>query len=626
MKEFKYLSGIKGPSDVKKLDYEQLEELAEEVRAELIETVSKNGGHLASNLGVVELSIALHKVFDSPRDKIVWDVGHQAYVHKLLTGRLEDFTTLRREGGLSGFTRPDESEHDSFYSGHSSTAVSAALGIAEANKLKGNKRYAVAVVGDGAFTGGMVYEAMNNAGRSNTRLIVILNNNEMSISKNVGALAKYFAVVRSRPAYFRIKARTETAINKIPFVGEKLSMSIFKLKTKIKNMIYSSTMFEDFGFRYMGPIDGHNIKQLCDALRGAKAANFPILLHINTTKGKGYDYAERDPSTFHGISQFDINSGEPITAGLSYSKAFGKFMCEMASKDRRICAVTAAMSIGTGLDEFAETFPHRFFDVGIAEQHAVTFCSGLAKGGMMPVFAVYSTFLQRSYDQLIHDGALQGLHYIIAVDRAGFVGPDGETHNGLFDVPFLNTIPDITVYSPSSYADMQNCFYKAFYHDTGLVVVRYHSGAQIPLPDDFEQGYGNYESYGDSQASTALISYGREFALACDASSTLKKRGISVEVIKLNRIKPIDPTVIELLLKKKNVFFFEEGEKTGSVAEVLGRQLVEAGYEGEYFIRAVEDKFVPHASVSAQLKSSLLDSDNIVAFVTEVINGRQDKT
>ncbi|HOJ36156.1 MAG TPA: 1-deoxy-D-xylulose-5-phosphate synthase, partial [Clostridiales bacterium] len=455
MEEFKLLKNISGPADVKKLKKEELPQLADEIRQVLINTVSKNGGHLASNLGVVELSIALHRVFCSPYDKIVWDVGHQCYVHKLLTGRFDRFDTIRTEGGLSGFCRPDESEHDTFYSGHSSTSISAAYGIAAANKLKGNKNYTIAVIGDGSFTGGLVYEALNNAGRSKTRLIVILNDNDMSISRNVGALARYFAAIKARPGYFRLKAKTEQLINKIPFVGKKLSITLFRIKTYIKNMIYKSTIFEDFGFRYMGPINGHNINQLIDALEGAKAANHPVVLHINTVKGKGYDHAEKSPEVFHGISQFDINTGEPLSAGTNFSAEFGRFLIDVAEKDRRICAITAAMSVGTGLDGFAARFPDRFFDVGIAEAHAVTFASGLAKAGMVPVFAVYSSFLQRAYDQLIHDGALQRQKMIIAVDRAGFVGEDGETHQGIFDVAFLNSIPNVTVYSPSTYAEMR---------------------------------------------------------------------------------------------------------------------------------------------------------------------------
>jgi 1-deoxy-D-xylulose-5-phosphate synthase len=617
MEEFKLLKNISGPADVKKLKKEELPQLADEIRQVLINTVSKNGGHLASNLGVVELSIALHRVFCSPYDKIVWDVGHQCYVHKLLTGRFDRFDTIRTEGGLSGFCRPDESEHDTFYSGHSSTSISAAYGIAAANKLKGNKNYTIAVIGDGSFTGGLVYEALNNAGRSKTRLIVILNDNDMSISRNVGALARYFAAIKARPGYFRLKAKTEQLINKIPFVGKKLSITLFRIKTYIKNMIYKSTIFEDFGFRYMGPINGHNINQLIDALEGAKAANHPVVLHINTVKGKGYDHAEKSPEVFHGISQFDINTGEPLSAGTNFSAEFGRFLIDVAEKDRRICAITAAISVGTGLDGFVARFPDRFFDVGIAEAHAVTFASGLAKAGMVPVFAVYSSFLQRAYDQLIHDGALQRQKMIIAVDRAGFVGEDGETHQGIFDVAFLNSIPNVTVYSPSTYAEMRRCFINAFYHQDGLAAVRYARGTECILPDDFEPTFSDYEVYGDKEADTVIVTYGRLFGFAAAAVRRLKEQGIPVMTLKLTKIKPIDKDAVTILLGKKEIFFFEEGVKSGSVGERLALILKEQGYEGEYTLTAVNDSFVPHAPVKSLLKRYKLDTDGMCEIITQ---------
>lgn len=609
--ELKYLPTIHSPSDLKKLTYPELDILAEEIRGVLISTVSENGGHLASNLGVVELTIAIHKVFDSPKDSIVWDVGHQSYVHKLLTGRYEDFGTIRTDGGLSGFTRPDESPHDVFLSGHSSTAMSAALGIAQANKLKKNKNYAVAVVGDGAFTGGMVYEAMNNAGRSRTRLITILNNNEMSISPNVGSLARYFAVIRSSPSYFRMKARTENLLNKIPLIGVRLSRGIFHLKTTIKNAIYGSNIFEDFGFRYVGPIDGHNIKQLCTALSGAKSANYPIILHVNTVKGKGYQYAESDPGKFHGISKFNIVTGEPIISAKTYSQEFGDFLRDAAEKDKRICAVTAAMAIGTGLTRFHDDFPDRFYDVGIAEEHAVTFCSGLAKGGMLPVFAVYSTFLQRAYDQIVHDGALQGLKIVLAIDHAGFVGPDGETHHGLLDVPFLNTVPDITVYSPSSFEDLRHCFYRALYKDSGVTAIRYPAGAEVTPPEDFRTTGEFFDLYGED-ADTAVVTYGRTFCFAAYAAREIKKEyGRGVLTVRMTRVKPIDEDLIDVLKTKNKILFFEEGEKSGGVGELLLEAITEAGFTGVYRLIAIEDKFVEHAGVGALLARYGLDAASI---------------
>ncbi len=619
------LDNIKKPSDIKSLSEKELEDLAAEIRMKLITTVSKTGGHLASNLGVVELTIALHKVFNSPHDKIVWDVGHQVYVHKLLTGRADKFDTIRQNGGLSGFSNPDESKHDIFFSGHSSTSVSAAYGIAQANKLKGNKHYAIAVIGDGAFTGGMVYEALNNAGRERSRLIVILNDNDMSISKNVGSFAKHLAVIKARPSYFRMKARTEQAINKIPFVGVKLANSIFRMKTRLKKLFYkSSTMFEDLGLRYMGPVDGHNIPVLVDALEGAKSANYPILLHIKTVKGKGYDYAEHDPSVFHGISQFDINTGEFHSSGGSFSEEFGALMCSFAEKDKRVCAVTAAMAMGTGLSEFENKYKDRFFDVGIAEEHAVTFCSGLARGGMLPVFAVYSAFLQRGYDQIIHDAALQRLKIVFSIDRAGFVTGDGETHHGLFDVPFLNTIPDIIVFSPTTYAEMRNAFVKALYHTPVVTAVRIFKGPEPEIPDDFTPSLSKYDVYGCGDADIALVTYGRLFAAAADAENILKnENGINIKVLKLNMIKPIVREAVDEVLGCSHIFFYEEGEKSGSCGEIFNMMLTNADYKGKFILKAVDDCFVHHATTEILLKEFGFDSKSMSDFISgEIQNER----
>ena len=408
--EYKLLPGIKAPSDVKKMNTEQLNELCFEIRQKMLETVSQNGGHLSSNLGAVELTVALHKVFDSPKDSIVFDVGHQCYAHKLITGRYESFDTLRQKDGLSGFCRPNESEHDTFYSGHSSTSVSAGLGIATANRLLDNGNYTVTVIGDGSFTGGMVYEALNNGGRSKTKHIIILNDNKMSISENVGSFAKYLAVIRSKPGYYNLKASTERTLNRIPNVGKKITKKLYDLKTDLKNKLYTqSTFFEDLGYRYMGPIDGHNISVLVDALEAAKKVNAPVLLHVNTIKGKGYKFAEEDPSRFHGVGPFDLATGKTQSALDCFSDKLGEYLCKYAPANKKMCAITAAMGLGTGLECFRKSFPDRFFDVGIAEEHAVTFASGLAKKGMLPVFAVYSTFFQRCYDQLVHDISLQKL-------------------------------------------------------------------------------------------------------------------------------------------------------------------------------------------------------------------------
>ncbi len=611
------LENINKPSDVKKLKESDLPLLAEDIRSVLIDTVSKTGGHLASNLGVVELTIALHRVFNSPHDKIIWDVGHQVYAHKLLTGRYNDFSTLRQPGGISGFSAPCESEHDIFYSGHSSTSISAAYGIAQANKLKGNKDYTVAVIGDGAFTGGMAFEALNNAGRERSRLIVILNDNDMSISKNVGSFAKHLAVIKARPSYFKMKAKAERTINKIPVIGVKLSNFIFKIKTGIKKIFYkSSTLFEDFGFRYMGPIDGHNIDVLIDALEGAKSTDFPMLLHIKTVKGKGYDFAEHDPSVFHGVPEFDINTGELKTGGKSFSSEFGDILCHFAENDKRICAVTAAMSLGTGLESFKEKFPERFFDVGIAEEHAVTFCSGLSKGGMIPVFAVYSAFLQRSYDQIVHDAALQKLKIILAIDRAGFVTGDGETHHGLLDVPFLNTIPGVIIYSPSTYEELSGDFFKAIYKENNTVIaIRFFKGEEAKLPEDFILSGGDFDIYGREDAKTALVTYGRLASSAAKAVGVLKEKGVLVKLVKLNKIKPINLEAVKSVLNCDNVIFYEECEMTGGAGESFNQALSSDDYKGRFFLKAVEDKFVNHSTAKLLLEEYGFDTRSMVDFI-----------
>lgn len=617
----KYLDKIQSPNDIKKLSTKDLKVLAEEIRTVLIDTVSQNGGHLASNLGVVELSIALHRVFDSPKDQIIWDVGHQVYTHKLLTGRYKGFSTIRQEGGLSGFSCPRESEHDIFYSGHSSTSISAALGVATAKSLAGDKHHTVAVIGDGALTGGLAYEALNNAGRSGKRLIVILNDNEMSISKNVGSVARYLAVLRSKPGYFRMKARTEKIINKIPFVGKSLSEQIFKMKTRIKNDIYKSTFFEELGFRYMGPIDGHNIEQLSEALEGAKMVNAPVLLHINTIKGKGYNFAEKAPSEFHGISKFNINTGEPLMSGANFSAEFGKFLCEIAQKDKRICAITAAMSLGTGLEEFRKTYPTRFFDVGIAEEHAITFSSGLSRGGMIPIFAVYSSFLQRGFDQLVHDGALQGLHMVLAIDRAGFVGEDGVSHQGILDTAFLNGIPNITVFAPATYKGLKHAFVQGIYHETGLVAVRYPRGSEKSLPQNTEDEFSSYEYYGAENAEQVIVTYGRIFAEAVSVCDSLNETNQNTGVLKLNRIIPMDIEAVKSVLSAKLIFFFEEGIRSGGIGERFGELLLENGFKGAYTLTAVPDEFVVHAPVSSQMKRYKLDEEGMLSVITEKNNG-----
>ena len=616
------LKNIKSPADIKNFSYEELDELASQIRHELISTVSKNGGHLASNLGVVELTIALHKCFDSPKDKFVFDVGHQIYTHKLLTGRYDRFSTIRTEGGLSGFPRPTESEHDIFFTGHSSTSISSAYGISVSELIRGSKNYTIAVIGDGAFTGGLAYEAINNVGRNkDAKLIVVLNDNEMTISQNVGSISKYLTNIRTTRQYFRLKASLESALNHIPLIGRKLSSGVYKLKTSIKNKLYNSNMFEDLGFRYMGPVDGHNIHKLTEVLEQAKHIDRPVLLHVHTKKGKGYELAEQNPSEFHGISKFDTDTGETVAKGPNFSDEFGKYLCELASKDSRICAITAAMSLGTGLSEYATNYSDRFFDVGIAEEHAVVFSSGLAKGGMIPFFVVYSTFLQRCYDQLIHDAALQKQKMIIAIDRAGFVGEDGETHQGIFDVAFMNTISNFTIYAPATYDEMRKDMYKAVYKDSNVIAIRYPRGSECELPEDFVPTYDVFDIYGDEKADISLVTYGRIFGNACKAYNELKKQGMSIRVVKLNKIKPLDPSIVEILKDSRSIFFFEEGIQNGGVGEKLALRLLEAGYRGEYKLTAVDYCFVEQGSVASTIAKNNLDTDSMVEIVGGAFGG-----
>ncbi len=620
MENFKFLGSINSPADLKKLNINELEVLSTEIRQFMVNTVSKNGGHLSSNLGVVELSIAMHKIFDSPNDKIVWDVGHQIYTHKILTGRIKEFNTLRTENGISGFCAPNESEHDIFYSGHSSTSISAALGIAEANKKLGKKDYTIAVIGDGALTGGMAYEALNNAGRSGTRLIVILNDNEMSISENVGSMARYLAVIRSKPEYFKLKAKTERTLNRIPIVGKPAKKFIYRLKSDIKSSMYESTFFEELGFKYMGPIDGHNLDNLCEALDSAKLVGAPVVLHISTTKGKGYEFAEKNPSVYHGISKFDVETGEYTEGITNFSNEFGKKLCELAEKDEKICAITAAMSLGTGLKVFSQKYSDRFYDVGIAEQHAVTFASGLAKGGMTPVFAVYSTFLQRAYDQLVHDGTLQKQKVIIGLDRAGFVGEDGVTHQGVLDVAFLNSIPDITIYSPFTYKRLRFDLENASNTAENLTVIRYPRGSEPNIPFDFQSSENDFD-YIENGKEVLLITYGRISSEVLKAVNILKEKNVSVSVLILNKIKPIEAFAVKIANGYSNVLFYEEAVKSGGIGQSFADMLFDMNYEGNYKHIAVNDEFVPHASVTSLIKKYHLDSESIVNQILEITNG-----
>ena len=615
MGEYKLLSTIKSPEDVKKIKSEDVPSLCTEIREKLVEVVSVNGGHLSPNLGVVELTVAMHRSFNFPKDSLVWDVGHQSYTHKLLTGRFSKFDTLRQKDGISGFPKRAESIYDDFNTGHSSTSISAAFGIANAKLLSGDQSHTIAVIGDGSFTGGLAFEAMNNAGRFNKNFIVVLNDNKMSISKNVGAIPRYLTTVRIQPWYIRVKRGTEKILTKIPVIGWGIKGVLRRSKSKIKNLVYKNTLFDCFGFTYLGPIDGHNVEELENAFTAAKKSRTPVLVHVVTKKGKGYQPAEDNPGEFHGIGQFDIDSGEPISSHKGFSAEFGKTMCELAHNDDKLCAITAAMTGGTGLNEFSKQYKNRFFDVGIAEEHAVTFGCGLASKGMRPVFAVYSTFLQRAYDQLIHDAALGDLHLVLAVDRAGIVGADGETHQGVFDVSMLNSIPNTTVFSPTYFDGLRMSMYEALYNQEGLAVVRYPRGGELYKPKGFGEESTDYNIYGDINADYLIVTYGRMFSYAAKARELLKEQGVNVCLLKLCKIKPINPETVEYAKGFKSVWFFEEGIKNGGIARTFSDKLTHVGFTGNYHLKAIHDKFVKQMSVNEALKMLKLDSEGMTEVV-----------
>ena len=615
MGEYKLLSTIKSPEDVKKIKSEDVPSLCTEIREKLVEVVSVNGGHLSPNLGVVELTVAMHRSFNFPKDSLVWDVGHQSYTHKLLTGRFSKFDTLRQKDGISGFPKRAESIYDDFNTGHSSTSISAAFGIANAKLLTGDQSHTIAVIGDGSFTGGLAFEAMNNAGRFNKNFIVVLNDNKMSISKNVGAIPRYLTTVRIQPWYIRVKRGTEKILTKIPVIGWGIKGVLRRSKSKIKNLVYKNTLFDCFGFTYLGPIDGHNVEELENAFTAAKKSRTPVLVHVVTKKGKGYQPAEDNPGEFHGIGQFDIDSGEPISSHKGFSAEFGKTMCEFAQTDEKLCVITAAMTGGTGLNEFSKQYKNRFFDVGIAEEHAVTFGCGLASKGMRPVFAVYSTFLQRAYDQLIHDAALGDLHLVLAVDRAGIVGADGETHQGVFDVSMLNSIPNTTVFSPTYFDGLRMSMYEALYNQEGLAVVRYPRGGELYKPEGFGEESTDYNIYGDINADYLIVTYGRMFSYAAKARELLKEQGVNVCLLKLCKIKPINPETVEYAKGFKSVWFFEEGIKNGGIARTFSDMLTHVGFTGNYHLKAIHDKFVKQMSVNEALKMLKLDSEGMTEVV-----------
>ncbi len=614
--------GVNSPEDIKKLNIRQLERLAWEIRQFMIKGVSRTGGHLASNLGVVELTLALHKVFTTPRDRIIWDVGHQTYVHKIITGRKERFNSLRKLGGLSGFPKVQESPHDCFNTGHSSTAISAALGIAKGRDLKNEDYHVVAVVGDGALTGGMAFEALNDAGRSTSNFIVILNDNEMSISRNVGGLSRYLSKIRTEPIYFKVKEDIDLILKKIPAIGMSAARALNRAKGSIKYMIMPGIIFEELGFKYLGPINGHNIAELIEVFSRAKTVKGPVFIHVVTQKGKGYSHAERQPQKFHGISPFDVETGEiTVNNGGSYSDCFGQEMVKLAEADPRVVAITAAMPDGTGLLPFSRKFPNRFFDVGIAEQHAVTFAAGLARTGFIPVVAIYSSFLQRAYDQIIHDVAIQNFHVVFAIDRAGVVGEDGETHQGLYDIAYLNHVPNMTIMAPVDYSEFRAMLKFALFNMKGPVAIRYPKGRgpeKLVDTPPIQPWRGCLVFEGRD---VTLVAAGSELATALKVREYLSNEGISAEIINPRFIKPLDLKLISSSVKKTGkVAVLEDGTVSGGLGSSILQSLKLEGNQVKARLFAFPDEFIPHGTRDELFKLYGLDPESIAGDIMRMLS------
>ena len=560
------LESIHSPSDVKRLNSTQTRQLCDELRTFLVRSVAKTGGHLASNLGVVELTVAIHRVFDTSRDRLVFDVGHQCYVHKILTGRREQMDTLRQFGGLSGFPKPYESVHDAFMAGHASNSVSVALGMAKARTMRHENYDVIALIGDGALGGGLSFEGLNNAGASGEPMIVILNDNGMSIAPNVGAVSRHLSRLRTKPGYYEFKKRYRQLLGNGP-VGGKLYRISHDVKTALKKtLLPDSSMFESMGFSYMGPVDGHDVEALTQSLQWAREQRCPVLLHVRTVKGKGYSLAEERPADYHGVSPFDPVTGKPLrTAKMDFSHVFGQELTALAGEDGRVCAITAAMQEGTGLTEFARKYPDRLFDVGIAEGHAVSMAGGMAKQGLVPVFAVYSSFLQRGYDQLLQDVALDGLHVVLGVDRAGLVGADGETHHGCFDALYLSQVPHMTVLCPASFAELRQMLRRAVLELTGPVAVRYPRGGE----GAYQDCCGN-ETFTQVRpgADCTILTYGVLINEALAAAELLHEAGVETRVVKLNAIAPLDGNaVLAALGSEKRLLVLEDCVGSGCVGQ-----------------------------------------------------------
>ena len=608
------LEKINSPEDLKKLNIEEKEQLAKEIRKYILNVVSENGGHLASNLGVVELTIALHSVFNVPTDKIVWDVGHQTYVHKILTGRREQLKTIRKLDGLAGFPKTNESDCDCFNTGHSSTSISAALGMARARDLEGKNNSVIAVIGDGALTGGMALEALNDAGYSNTKMTVILNDNEMSISKNIGGLNMFLSKLRTKKLYAKSSLSAKKVILKIPVVGKPFVKIVQRVKRSIKQLIIPKMFFEDIGFTYLGPVDGHNIEQLQNIMQLSKQVEAPVLIHVLTKKGKGYKIAEENPDKFHATSPFDIETGKPKKEKKpDYSKVFGEKIVEMAKKDSRIVAITASMKDGTGLTKFQKEFPNRFFDIGIAEQHALGMAAGMAKEGMIPIVPIYSSFYQRAYDQVIHDIALQNLPVIMCVDRAGVVGADGETHQGTLDMAFFRIVPNLTIMAPKDFKELEDMLEFAVKLNKP-VVIRYPRGGEekTKLEKHEELKLGKAEILKEGKDIT-IVAIGKRVAKAMEMAEKLKQNEIDAEVINARFLKPLDKETIKTSIEKtKNVITMEDGTEINGLGTAVEELIVEENLQNIKFKKyAWPDEFIRHGSVE-ELEKIYCDFDSIL--------------
>ena len=621
-----YLDRINESNDIKKIEPEAYDALASEIRSFIIESVSEHGGHLASNLGVVELTMALHLCMDFPNDKLIWDVGHQAYTHKLLTGRKEDFSGLRTFGGMSGFPKHKESPCDAFDTGHSSTSISAALGYARARDLKGEDRTVVAVIGDGSLTGGMAYEALNNVSHLKSNMIIVLNDNKMSISENVGGLSKHLTALRTRESYMDFKMDVEKKLKQIPHVGDSVARSVKKSKDSIRQLFVKGGFFEDFGIKYIGPIDGHDIKEMVRVLNALKRLNEPVVMHVVTQKGRGYVPAEQNPSAFHGVGSFDIATGESLASkSLTYTSVFSKTICRLGKAHPDVVTICAAMPDGTGLTAFKKHFPGRFFDVGIAEQHAVTFAAGLAAGGMHPFVAVYSSFLQRAYDQIIHDVCIQNLPVVFCVDRAGLVGADGETHQGIFDLSYLSMIPNMTVCAPKNKYELYDMLYFAYqYH--GPIAIRYPRGSAY-------EGFKNMRppiEYGKSELmfegeKIALVAVGSMVQTAVQVREKLLDKGINATVVNARFVCPLDTECLDRLSRDHQwIVTMEENVLKGGFGEACGDYLLAKHEDVRLIHVGVPDVYVGHGGVDQLKKTLHMDADSIVERICSAMSDADD--